>query len=349
MADDGYTTIFRTTDAAQGGVVAEMLRGEGIDARFHTVSSALIGLHAGLIEMAVTVPIESEARAQSLLADLEYVGAAEAVDHGHDIDSDDAGVAPTGASRWRALTRAAFTLFLPGTVHLYAGRPWIAGVLALSAGWCVAGAIGAPSGSVPFYGCVATIFTVVLCDIVHGVRASAAEIRGERLPVGRQMLQGIGLAAFAWLLGLGVAMAITAPGRWRAHVLKRFNVTCTRSGVVFESADTDDRELVFRRIGVAVPGAAPTEMIYDVPLDAGSAVRLTAGASARTPFILDETRAAICARAGACRVVFDVTLASTDRGPLPLQARGECTPGWGDASEAVPGRLELLGLDSAGE
>src|SRR5690349_8935442 len=115
MADDGYTTVFQTTDATQGGLVVEMLRGEGIDARFHSVSSTLIGLHAGLVEMSVTVPVEALAQARELLRDLEYVGAAEAADHGQDTEADDDAAEPTSLSRWRALTRAAFTLFLPGT------------------------------------------------------------------------------------------------------------------------------------------------------------------------------------------------------------------------------------------
>jgi hypothetical protein len=351
MADDGYTTIFRTTDAAQGGLVAEMLQGEGIDARFHSINTALIGLHGGLIEMELTVPIESEAQALELLADLEYVGAAEAVDQGQDVGSDDVDevAAPAAASRWRALARAGFTLFLPGTCHLYAGRPWTAVVLALAASWCISGAIAAENGSTRFDMAVATIFAIVLGDTIQGVRAAAAELRGVRASVARQVVAGVVLAVVAGLLGLGASTAIAAPGRWRAHVLKRFNVKCTRSGVVFESADTDDRDLFFHRLGVAVPVAAGTEEIYDTRLDARSAVRLRAGATARTPFALDETRAAVCARAGGCRIVFEVMLTATERGPLPLQARGECTPGWGDSSDEVPGRLELVNLKSAGE
>jgi hypothetical protein len=80
MADDGYTTIHRTTDTAQGELLAEMLRREGIDARFRSVSSTLIGMPASMIEMTVDVPVSSEARARQLLADLEYTGAAEELD-----------------------------------------------------------------------------------------------------------------------------------------------------------------------------------------------------------------------------------------------------------------------------
>ena len=124
-----------------------MLRGEGIDARFHPISSALIGLHGRDDRDGDDRPVESEARARELLADLEYVGAAEAVDHGHDDVSDDQLAEPAAASRWRALARAGFTLFLPGTCHLYAGRPWTAVVLALAASWCISAAIAADRGS----------------------------------------------------------------------------------------------------------------------------------------------------------------------------------------------------------
>ena len=89
-----------------------------------------------------------------------------------------------------------------------------------------------------------------------------------------------------------------------------------------------------------------------VRLDAGSAVQAGWRApSARTPFTpgRDAFADASAREPARARIVFDVTLASTERGPLPLQARGECTPGWGDASAAVPGRLEPLGLESAGE
>ena len=134
---------------------------------------------------------------------------------------------------------------------------------------------------------------IVLCDMIQGLRVAAAEIRGVRASVARQMVAGVVLAAVAGLLGLAASTAIAAPRLWRAHVLKRFNVTCTRSGVMFESGDTSDRDLVFQRIRVAVPIAAGTERmtdgLYDVRLDAGSAVRLRAGATARTPFTLDES------------------------------------------------------------
>ena len=261
MADDGYTTIFRTTDTAQGGLVAEMLRGEGIDARFHTINTALIGLHGGLIEMELTVPVESEAQALELLADLEYVGAAEAIDQGQDVGPDDVDevAAPAAASRWRALARAGFTLFLPGTCHLYAGRPWTALVLALAASWCISGAIAADRGSTRFDIAVATICMIVLCDMIQGVRVAAAEIRGVRASVARQVVAGVVLAVVAGLLGLAASTAVVAPRLWRAHVLKRFNVTCTRSGVVLASGDTSHRESGFPSHRASPSPSPPTQ------------------------------------------------------------------------------------------
>lgn len=350
MADDGYTTVFQTTDAAQGGLVVEMLRGEGIDARFHSVSSTLIGLHAGLVEMSVTVPVEALAQARELLADLEYVGAAEAAEQGHDAEDDD-GDEPNSVSRWRALTRAAFTLFLPGTVHLYADRPWTALVLGLAAAWCLAGAVATvtASGNARFDAAVATTLMIVLCDMIHGVRAAGAELRGKRATFGWQVLAGVGLVAIAALLGLGISAAIAAPGMWRAHVLKRFNVTCTQSGVMVGNGDKSDRDLVFHRLGVAILFADGTEEIYDARLPNGPAMQVMTGASTRVPFWIDETRAALCASSGRCRVVFDVTLAAMDRGPLPLHARGECTPAWGATSDEVAARLTPIDVAPEGE
>src|SRR3954469_16035604 len=90
MADDGYVTVLRTTDAAQGELVTEMLRREGIAARFHKVSSTLIGMPAALIEMTVDVPADSEARVKELMRDLEYTAVADEVDGETEGDEDGA-------------------------------------------------------------------------------------------------------------------------------------------------------------------------------------------------------------------------------------------------------------------
>jgi hypothetical protein len=75
MADDGYTTILYTTDVAQGEMLAELLRSEGIEARFHSVSSTLIGVAPYVTSMTVDVPVEFAARAKEFLSDLEHAAA----------------------------------------------------------------------------------------------------------------------------------------------------------------------------------------------------------------------------------------------------------------------------------
>ena len=64
--DYGYVTVHVTTDAAQGEVLAELLRQEGIAARFRGPATTLVGVAEHIVEMAVEVPSESEAHAQPI-------------------------------------------------------------------------------------------------------------------------------------------------------------------------------------------------------------------------------------------------------------------------------------------
>ena len=166
-------------------------------------------MHAGLIEMAVTVPVESEARARELLADLEYVGAAEAVGpRTRRRDSDDAGAAPAARRRaGGALARAGFTLFLPGTVPpLRAAGPgrrwcWRSSAVVVRRG---RDRCGQRQRCASIWR-VATICMIVLCDIVQrcarlGARRSAA--CSASLSAAR-CSPGIGLAAIAVAAGAG--------------------------------------------------------------------------------------------------------------------------------------------------
>jgi hypothetical protein len=71
MSDYGYVIVHHTPDPAQGEMLAELLRNEGIAARFRGAASTLIGLTKDLAPMAVEVPIEDEDRARQFLRDLE--------------------------------------------------------------------------------------------------------------------------------------------------------------------------------------------------------------------------------------------------------------------------------------
>jgi Lhr-like helicase len=70
-ADYGYVTVHETKDPAQGEVLAELLRNEGIAARFRGPATTLVGVLQHVVAMAVEVPVESEARARQFLRDLE--------------------------------------------------------------------------------------------------------------------------------------------------------------------------------------------------------------------------------------------------------------------------------------
>jgi hypothetical protein len=71
MTDYGYVVVHETKDAAQGEVLAELLRNEGIAARFRGAATTLVGVTRNVVAMAVEVPAEQEARARQFLDDLE--------------------------------------------------------------------------------------------------------------------------------------------------------------------------------------------------------------------------------------------------------------------------------------
>jgi hypothetical protein len=71
MTDYGYVSVHETKDAAQGEVLAELLRQEGIAARFRGAATTLVGLAMDVVAMAVEVPAADEARAREFLRDLE--------------------------------------------------------------------------------------------------------------------------------------------------------------------------------------------------------------------------------------------------------------------------------------
>jgi hypothetical protein len=67
----GYVVVHETKDAAQGEVLAELLRNEGIEARFRGPSTTLVGVARTVTAMAVEVPVDQEERARQFLQALE--------------------------------------------------------------------------------------------------------------------------------------------------------------------------------------------------------------------------------------------------------------------------------------
>jgi hypothetical protein len=266
MANDGFVTIHRTIDLAQGELLAEMLRREGIEARFHKISSTLIGIPASMIEMTVDVPAESEARARELIAELEYVGASEAAD-------EPAGKVARAPRARRPVLAAGFALFLPGGGHLYARRSWTALVLAL--GWVAClGVVIAARRALEFEFAVAILIATVLSDAVAGVRAARAEGRGERLSPARQLARGLGLLGIAIVLGGGARFVTTAPRRSRSWELENYRLSCTTRSITVENRGAEERVVEISQLKVAMTGR---QELYDIPYFGSTYLNLGAG------------------------------------------------------------------------
>jgi len=250
MAGGGTVTIHRTTDAAQGEMLAEMLRREGIDARFHRVSSTLIGFPASMIEMTVDVPAETEARAGQLIADLEYGGAAEAVEReaGEEGGDEDDAAGPGGApgasagARRRPIFAAGFAVVLPGGAHLYARRAWTALVLASGMAACVV-VVFVGRGAQAFEFAWPILLAIVACDAIAGVRATRAELGGWNKSRRAQVAGGLRLLAVAAIVGGG--------GRWvHDQLFAKFKVSCAGMKVFIQNRTGQPRTVGISKIEI---------------------------------------------------------------------------------------------------
>ena len=287
MAADGYVTIHRTTDAAQGELLAETLRSDGIDARFHRVSSALIGVPTSMIEMTIDVPARSEARARELLRDLEYVGASdtapeagEAGDAAADAETADADGARGEARRFRRnpLLAPGFAFLLPGGAHLYARRPWTALVVALGLLSCFVGVV-ISHGALDLEIAFAIGIALVLCDAVGGLRAARAESRALTASRGRQLAAGFGLAGIAVALGAGAGLATMTPRMSRARQLAKYKVSCTGAAITVENRTGEARVLQVANLRIDAQSFAGDES-YDIKTIGSGIVHVAAGGRA---------------------------------------------------------------------
>jgi hypothetical protein len=361
VADDGYTTILRTTDPVQGEVVAEMLRREGIDARFHKVSSTLIGMPGNLFEMTVDVPTEREALARELLADLEFVGASDAALEdrrepgvGDDEESDetarDAAKEPL-PSRRHPLFAAAFAFFLPGGGHLYARQYWTALLLAGGGVVCLTMAVAGAAGKQ-----VAVLFTtlgaIVVCDAVAGVRAARAEAKGRHRSRGGQLLRGVGLLCLAGVAGTAPRLVSALHEANRASRLAELGLSCTTEAIAIANRGTTLQVVDVWDLQVEATSELGSER-YGI--GTGEARRLTAapGAQGAIPLAVpdwlarschfsahpDETKAGeifgnalaelqlMAPRPSHCGYIFNFVLhGPPEREDEPIEGWGDCVP-----------------------
>jgi hypothetical protein len=363
MADDGYRTILRTTDPSQGELVAEMLRREGIEARFHQVRSTLIGMAGNLIEMTVDVPAAAEARAREVLADLEFVGAAEAADQdAREGPCDDAG----GPLRFRRhpLLAAGFALLLPaGGGHLYARRPWTALIVACGVVVDVAFLVVASIVHKPLVSEVAIAIwvAIIACDAFGGVRAARPEGSGEQRSQAAQVAAGVGLLGAAIVLGVGLLLAIAGPRLARMWRLAKYQVSCGDGTIVIKNRDDRAHTVGISNIRIAArPIFGPDQLHPAGPvgpslmdLAPGSRGVLTVEAPAWLAEACGFTRAiraqtwlrhsAFASRPGSvpahfeCGFLFDFSAQPIQGGAY--EAYGACTPS--GASDEVDGVLRL--------
>jgi hypothetical protein len=369
MADDGYVTVVRTADPSHGELVAELLRREGIEARFHQVRSTLIGMAGNLIEMTVDVPIAAEARAREVLADLEYVGAAEAADE----DSRQAEPAePNGRdeasgplrSRRHPLLAAGFALLLPaGGGHLYARRPWTALTVASGVAAVVACLVIALVARKPLMSEVALAIwvAIVACDALAGVRAARAESRGDARPRAAQISTGVVLLGAAIVLGAGLLLAAAGPRIARMWRLAKFQVSCNDGKIFIKNRDDRAHAVAMSRIRVGTWSRFGPRQGYDVgpvgpnlmDLAPGSRGALTVEVSPWLAHACGLTHAAVVgarpdeeftSRLGSvpaphleCGFVFDISLQPANGGPS--DAYGTCIPS--HPSDEVDGVLRL--------
>ena len=356
MADDGYTTLLRTTDPSQGELVAEMLRREGIEARFHQVRSTLIGMAGNLIEMTVDVPVAAEARARELLADLEYVGAAESADEEISGGRDAEAAGPL-RSRRHPLLAVGFALFVPGGGHLYARRPWTALVLALGVVGALAVAMLARERLV-FELAFAIWLATVACDGVGGVRAARAASRGEQWPRRTQVAVGVGLLATAIIVGGGLRVATAAPRIARTWRLLKYEVSCNDGAIVIHNRDDRAHAVEISNLRIRASAFFGEGDVYTVGPAGASRLDLTAGGrsalTAQLPAWLAEacgiSRATDAAappswhetpRLGSvplhfhCRLLFDFSPAPPPADEGPFDALGTCEPGYDAAGRLL--------------
>ncbi|HEY7376724.1 MAG TPA: DUF2007 domain-containing protein [Polyangia bacterium] len=344
MADDGYVTVFRTTDLAEGELLAGMLEGEGIDARFHRVSASLLGAGPQIFETRVDVPVESEARARELLTDLAYVGAAEG--QGAEAEPRDATPAP------RRPWLAGVAFLIPGGGHFYARRPWTGLVLAGAIVCMYVAALGSGvrgggelAGELGF----GTFVALFLCDAIGGLRACRAENRGVHRQRPDQLLRGAVLVLLAIGAGLAFAAAAAAPRLLSARRLQRFVVGATPDALVVRNFDRDRRVLKVSHVRLYV-GSDTWSRLYNIEAEGQPSVDVPAGGDATIPFTMPDDLRAACANPPAgdlgaakapypdaeCRIGFSLSAVDPDDLTSRIEAFGSCPL----VEEVVPGGAE---------
>lgn len=181
--DEPFVTVHRPFDGTEGEVMLQILRDHGIACRLlGTRHGASIGVGQHIAGLRLEVIASKVDEARELLAAMRTP----------DEDHED-----LPRPRSAVLALGCVMLFFGGS-HMYARRPWTAGVIAvtqLSA--LLLNRYRWPNHQVA----VGTIVALLFLDAVFGVRASRAHNRGERPGPLPQALAGLCWAMSAALVG----------------------------------------------------------------------------------------------------------------------------------------------------
>lgn len=184
-----FVTVVRPLDSVEGEIMLQVLRDHDIDCRLvGTRNAALIGVGPQLTPLRIEVDSTRVADARALLAELRP----------EKRDDDEELPHPR-----RAILAFGCVILFFGGSHLYARRPWTAGVLAITQLSALLLHGGWPNGEIK----AASITTILVLDAVMGTRAAMAHNRGQRPSPLRQSLAGLAWAAAAAVVAALYALA----------------------------------------------------------------------------------------------------------------------------------------------
>jgi len=189
--DEEFVIAIRPLNPTEGEMMIQVLRDHDIECRLiGTRDAALIGVPQHVLPLRIEVPSSQLKPARELLAEMRPPR------------SDDDEELPRPR---RPILAAGCVLLFFGGSHMYARRPWTAAVLGITQLGALFLRGSWPNGEIK----VGAISTVLLLDVVMGVRATSAYNRGVRLTPIRQALVGLAWAITAALVGVLYAL-ITA-------------------------------------------------------------------------------------------------------------------------------------------
>jgi hypothetical protein len=335
MAADGFTTIQRAMTVAEGEMLAELLRSEGIDVHFHPMVGATIGSGEQICDLRIDVPIESEAHVRELLSELEYVGLTEGGAAGDNQAEPEAPAVPPR----RPLVAAGVAFLFPGGGHFHARRPWT-GLLVgttLVCGWI---SRSGSSWRESFVGelLFGSLIALVFVDSIAGRRAAMAENRGIHPGQASQFARGVLMVVCAVAVGAVFATAVATPRWLEARAWRRIETRCTPTRLTVSNGDPRGRMVTVFTLAIRTTRWAGGATDYSVEPERSTPLRVIAGTDEDIHFAVPDEVRELCV-SGDCDLVFaiEATLPG-DHNASTQQGEGVC-PLW-QKDGVSAGRIE---------